>query len=267
MRLAAIAAGLFALLPAARLGAQSGRSLTDSDNGILLAQGAGLAPSAADEEAYTTDVEALQERIILLRSTIKGLTESLAIANSEAEVFKRQAGDLKQRIEALGIDGLTNDPAKLEHRLLAAVSDLRLMKKQNQDARDQLVLLTEAIQVLIQNAEQIDPQIRLTVETELRKTNEVLGGSPGGKTRAAEPTLTDGMVMDVKEDLSLVVANIGEKQGVRTGMPFQVWRGNQRVGEVRVVDVRERISGAVIQSLESEKTPIKTGDRLKVDAR
>ena len=33
------------------------------------------------------------------------------------------------------------------------------------------------------------------------------------------------MVVDVKEELALIVANIGEKQGVRIGMPFQVARG------------------------------------------
>ena len=74
------------------------------------------------------------------------------------------------------------------------------------------------------------------------------------------------MVVDVKDDLALVVANIGEKQGVRVGMPFQIWREDKRIGEVRVVDVRKTICGAVIQSLESEKEPVKTGDRLKVDA-
>jgi hypothetical protein len=75
------------------------------------------------------------------------------------------------------------------------------------------------------------------------------------------------MVVDVKDDLALIVANIGEKQGVRIGMPFQIWREDKRIGEVRVVDVRKTICGAVIQSLESEKEPVKTGDRLKVDAR
>jgi hypothetical protein len=50
-------------------------------------------------------------------------------------------------------------------------------------------------------------------------------------------------------------------------MPFQVWRDNKRVGEVRVVDVRERICGAIIQSLENEKNPIKSGDRLRVDTK
>jgi hypothetical protein len=75
------------------------------------------------------------------------------------------------------------------------------------------------------------------------------------------------MVVDTKEDLSLVVANIGAKHGVKVGMPFQVWRDNRRIGNVRVVDVRDRISGAVIQNLESEKETVKTGDRLRVDAK
>ena len=74
------------------------------------------------------------------------------------------------------------------------------------------------------------------------------------------------MVVDTKEDLSLVVANIGSKHGVKVGMPFQVWRDNRRIGNVRVVDVRDRISGAIIQNLESEKETVKTGDRLRVDA-
>ncbi|HEY5954180.1 MAG TPA: hypothetical protein VIT18_07440 [Terrimicrobiaceae bacterium] len=265
MKLAAIAAGLLALLPVARLGAQGNRSLTDSENRILLAQGAAITvptTRAQDNE----DVEALQEQIILLRSAIKSLTESLAIANSEAETFKRQAADLTLKIEALGIPDADNQ-SKLEQRLLAAVRDLRLLKSQQEASVNQLVRLAETVQVLLKSSEGIDAQARLAVETELRKTNEILGAPKAAETGPVEATLNDGMVVDVKDDLALVVANIGEKQGVRVGMPFQVWREDKRIGEVRVIDVRQSISGAVIQSLESEKVPVKTGDRLKVDAR
>ena len=266
MKLAAMAAGLFALLPVARLGAQGDRSLTDSENRILLAQGATISVPQPGEDS-DADSQALQEQILLLRSAIKSLTESLAISNSEAETFKRQASDLNLNIEALGIPGVEKDQSKLEQRLLAAVRDLRLLKKQQESAVNQLVRLAEAVQVMIKSAESVDPQARLAVETELRKTNEILGAPNAAKAGSVEATLDDGMVVDVKEDLALVIANIGEKQGVRIGMPFQIWREDKRIGEVRVVDVRESISGAVIQSLESEKVPVKTGDRLKVDAR
>jgi len=44
-----------------------------------------------------------------------------------------------------------------------------------------------------------------------------------------------------------------------------VKRGDDVVARLRVVDVRERICGAIIQ--ESGKEKIKVGDRLAVDAR
>jgi hypothetical protein len=263
---AAIAAALLALLSVARLEAQGNRSLTDSENRILLAQGATITVPDPEGEKEET-VEALQEQILLLRSAIRSLTESLAISNSEAETFKRQATDLTLKIEALGIPATENDRGKLEQKLLAAVRDLRLLKKQHEASVNQLVRLTEAIQVVLKSTEEIDPQARLAVETELRKTSEILGTPHAAQTRGpVEATLNDGMVVDVKDDLALVVANIGEKQGVRVGMPFQIWREDKRIGEVRVVDVRKTICGAVIQSLESEKESVKTGDRLKVDA-
>ena len=266
MRLAALAAGLFALLPVARLDAQSSRSLTDSETGILLAQRATVTVPM-DDGGSSDDFQALQEKVLLLRSSIKSLTESLAISNSEAETFKRQSADLQLKLEALGIPGAEKDQSKLEQRLLAAVRDLRLMKKQQTEAANQLVRLSEGVQMLMKSTDQIDPQMRLSVETELRKTNEILGASTAAKAESVEATLSDGMIVDIKEDLALIVANIGDKQGVRIGMPFQVWREGKRIGEVRVVDVRDRISGAVIQNLESEKQPMKTGDRLRVDAR
>ena len=39
------------------------------------------------------------------------------------------------------------------------------------------------------------------------------------------------------------------------------------IATLRVVDVRQKICGAVIQEMDSEKEKIKVGDRLQVDAR
>jgi hypothetical protein len=77
----------------------------------------------------------------------------------------------------------------------------------------------------------------------------------------------DGKVLSVKEEWSLVVGNLGAKQGVKLGMPLRVVRAGKTIATLRVVDVREKISGAVIQDLDSEKVKIKVGDRLQVDAR
>jgi hypothetical protein len=71
----------------------------------------------------------------------------------------------------------------------------------------------------------------------------------------------------VKEEWSLVVGNMGEQQGVKMGMPLRVMRNDKVIARLRVVDVRQKICGAVIQEMDSKKEQIKVGDRLQVDAR
>jgi len=51
---------------------------------------------------------------------------------------------------------------------------------------------------------------------------------------------------------------------VKIGMPLRAMRGDKKIGTLRVVDVRQRICGAVIE--DSGKEKIKVGDRLQVDA-
>jgi hypothetical protein len=222
-------------------------------------------------ETVAEENQNLRAQLKLAQQQVKSLTESLAIANSEGEVFKRETSDLKLRSEALGLDAANPDKSKLEQRLLKAVSDLKIVQNEKDKLADQLVRLTEAVLRFLKKAESIDGDARMALETEMRATSEALG-VPGGSAKQlaeAQPvaaTLTDGMVISMKEELALVIANIGREHGVKTGMPFQVWHGTDRVGIVRVVDVRDKISGAVIQDLNGNKAKIRVGDRLKVDA-
>ncbi len=243
-----------------------------------------LMPAAhgADSSLSTLDIEfseakmtlqtmnaanaALSEKLKLSQEQVKSLTESLAISNSEAEVFKRESGELKLRMEALGLDA--GDKAKLEQRLLKAVSDLKIVQDEKDKLADQLLRMSEAMLRFLKTAVSTDAQARMAVETEMRATNEALGlpSAQAVDAQAIPATLTDGMVITVKEEFALVVANLGSKQGVKIGMPFQVWRGDGLIGHVRIVDVRDKIAGAVIQDLNSNKDKVKVGDRLRVDA-
>jgi len=194
------------------------------------------------------------------------------VSNSEAEVFRREAAELKLRMTALGVEGLSGDRSKLEQRLLKAVRDLQLVQGEKDKLADELVQLSEAVLRYTKVATTDDAEARMALEARLRSVTEALGipgDQPGseGKSAAKAGSLTDGMVVSIKEELSLVVANVGSRQGVRVGMPFKVVRDDHLIGMVRVVDVREKICGAVIQSLDSEKNKIKVGDRLMVDAR
>ena len=270
--------------------AQSRSSLTDRDSG----------------DAATT--ARLNEQLLLARESIRSLTESLALANSEAEIFKRQAEDLQAKFDALapGADG----GGEIEERLLSTVNELTRQQKENALLLERLLALAEGVQIFLKTVETADneereafekemqtkaadtsnptaqaeakalldamtrsrtaqAEARASLEMELRAADRLLGVGAADDldAQAAGPTLTDASVVEVKPEFALVVANIGRNAGVKVGMPFQVWRDNRRVGDVRVIDVRDRLSGAVVQNLVSEEDAIKVGDRLRVDAR
>lgn len=219
--------------------------------------------AAVAQQAGEGSAATLREKLILSEAAIKGLTESLAVANGETELFKRKADDLSARAEALGIQTAGNETDALRTRLLAAVRDLRLLQKEKDAAREQLVALTESVMQLLKTSEGIDAKSRLKVEENLRSASALINKEETKSTSAAG--LTSGRVVDTKPDLALVVANLGSRQGVKTGMPFQVWRGEKQIASVRVVDVRDAVSGAIVQNTVTPADTVRTGDTLRID--
>ena len=96
------------------LAAEGNSSLSDSKN----------ESGAVTAAALLTQKEELRRQLSLSRETVQTLTSSLAESNAEAELFRRKFADLQLRMEALGLASASKDRAKLEQRLLTAVSDL-----------------------------------------------------------------------------------------------------------------------------------------------
>jgi hypothetical protein len=211
--------------------------------------------------------EELRRQLSIQQESLKTLTTSLAESNAEAELFRRKYSDLELRMEALGLQSANKDRAKLEQRLLAAVSDLQLAQKERDEFRDQMLRLNEAMFTYLKTSKGGDAQARMEVEAQLRSTSQLVTKSTAQPGQTEQPSLMGGSVISIKDEWSFVVGNLGEKQGVKIGMPMRVMRGARKIATVRVVDVRQKICGAVIQEMDSQKEKIKVGDRLQVEAR
>jgi len=246
---------LVGALSAGELAAQGNSSLSESkvENEERAVTGAALLEQNED----------LRKQLSLQQESLKTLTTSLAESNAEAELFRRKYSDLELRMEALGLQSASKDRAKLEQRLLAAVSDLQLAQKERDEYRDQMLRLNETLLRYLKTSQGGDAQARMDVEAQMRSINQLVSKST--LPPSAEPSLMDGSVISVKDEWSFVVGNLGEKQGVKIGMPMRVMRGDRRIATVRVVDVRQKICGAVIQEMDSQKDKIKVGDRLQAD--
>jgi len=241
--------------------ASAARAQTDSS---LSESKIEIAPQAATPESLVEQSEQLRRQLAIAQETVKALTSSLAESNAEAEELRRKYSDLELRMEALGLVSASKDRAKLEQRLLSAVSDLQLAQKERDEYRDQMLRLNEAVLCYLKTSQGGDAKARMDVEAQLRSINTLVTKSGTGPE--PESALMDGSVISVKEEWSFVVGNLGEKQGVKIGMPMRVMRDDRRIATLRVVDVRQKICGAVIQEMDSKKEKIKVGDRLQVDA-
>lgn len=262
------------------LAAERNSSLSESKNenaGASNTAVAGVSPAASANSQPTrlpSEVTAagllqqnedLQRQLSTAQESLKALTSSLAESNAEAELFRRKYSDLQLQMEALGLASANKDRAKLEQRLLAAVSDLQLAQKERDEYREQMLRLDEAVLCYLKTSQSADAKARMDVETQLRSIDKLVTKSTNAPG-LPEPSLMDGNVISVKDEWSFVVGNLGEKQGVKIGMPMRVMRGDRRIATLRVIDVRQKICGAVIQEMDSKKDRIKVGDRLQVDA-
>ena len=248
IKMFALVVGL-CLAPFVRLAAQGFGSLKNLDLDKTEAKPA--------IEALLADNRFLKEKLATNEAAILTLQKNFGLISSEAEVFRRKAAELNFRLEALGT-------GKLDDRLVKLLNELKVCGDERARMRDALIGLNEAVLRFEKKAIGSDPDTRLDLEAAMRESARALGIS---STEADSPvplpsSLSDGMVVSVKEDLALIVANVGSRNGVRVGMPFDVIRDQAVVGTVRVVDVREKIAGALIQNL-SDKEAVKVGDRLK----
>jgi hypothetical protein len=222
-------------------------------------------PSEVTAPGLLRQNEDLQRQLLIAQQSLKALTSSLAESNAEAELFRRKYSDLQLQMEALGLASANKDRAKLEQRLLAAVSDLQLAQKERDTYRDQMLRLDEAMLCYLKTSQSADAKARMDVDTQLRSIDKLVTKSTNAPD-LPEPSLMDGSVISVKDEWSFVVGNLGEKQGVKIGMPMRAMRGDKRIATLRVIDVRQRICGAVVQEMDSKTDRIKVGDRLQVDA-
>jgi hypothetical protein len=278
-RLAALlVVGCVTLAQALAAGGNSSLSESKTENagasdtavaGVLPAASANSQPTRLPSEVTAAGLlqqnEDLQRHLSIAQESLKALTSSLAESNAEAELFRRKYSDVQLQMEALGLASANKDRAKLEQRLLAAVSDLQLAQKERDEYRDQMLRLDEAVLCYLKTSQSADAKARMDVETQLRSIDKLVTKSSNAPD-LPEPSLMDGNVISVKDEWSFVVGNFGEKQGVKVGMPMRVMRGDKRIATLRVIDVRQRICGAVIQEMDSKKDRIKVGDRLQVDA-
>ena len=185
-------------------------------------------------------------------AAVRALTASVAIARTEGELFQQLWSEAQVRAQTLGANLLETDAAATQRQLVEALRKLYV-------ADAERMRLVELLNRLVGG---IDSNRDVAVEIVLAK--ELLAARPVRMSGVSgNSSLASARILEVNEGLQMVVLDVGANQGVRVGMPVIILRGNRMVAELRVVEVRPKISGAIIEKVENNVT-IKAGDTAQV---
>lgn len=235
---------------------------------LLIGLGCVVTVAAPVESSSSSDRSLKQEteasRIERLENQLKATQESLLLANSELQVLRQSYQELRLKIEALGVDALTADEKRLQEKVVQAVKEVYQAEKDRRDGRELLETWVHTTQQLLKTAQGLDPARRSAYEEVLRTTREYLEGR-GAVRFALGRGLKDGQILDINSELGSVIINLGQKHEVKVGMPFRVFRESLLVGRIKVLQVREHVSAALIERVE-KGNELKIGDRVSVAA-
>jgi len=208
-------------------------------------------------EKLSSDNQRLKADLEQRETIIRLLTDNLAVARTESELFQKQWSEAQLRAQSLGVNFGDDGAKQVQRQLVESVRAMYLAEAERQRLTEQLQRLLDAVQK------------HGDVAGELARTKTVLAASDrpaagqAAKSVAGEGTLGAATVLDVNPDLRLVVLNVGLVHGARVGMPLIVLRGDRVAAELKIVEVRQRICGALIERLETRVT-LKAGDIARV---
>jgi flagellar basal body-associated protein FliL len=206
--------------------------------------------------AQTPSAAEFQEIIADLQGQNQTLQHSLTEANRSEKQASEQLAQVRHRLEALGKNLLDGG----DDRLIQAAADLQLASERTTGLEKSVTRLATDVNDYLRQAVVSDPEARLRVETSLRELDAVLGLRQKPLPDIRTGSLQQARIISLDQESGMLVLNLGESQGAKIGMTFQLTRGQQPYGNAILADVRKGVSGAFVESLGKVTESPRLGD-------
>jgi hypothetical protein len=221
-------------------------------------------------ESQDARVSALQERVRSLEESlvdaekqVTALSESLATANGESRDYRERYETLRAQSEALGLAVLQGNGG-VQERLLAALNDLRRLEEENQGLRKLVDAMYGAARRYMDNSVPADDTAVESMQKTLAAVEKHYQSEMAAPAMGAAD-LESARIIGIKQELGLVVLNVGRDKGVRPGMPLQIVRVDKPIVPALVVDVRDNLCGAVCQAPAEAFRQVRLGDGIRLE--
>ena len=212
-----------------------------------------LSQAQLAKEKGRADVLEAQRKML-----VKSLSEAVRV--SEEQVLASREAQLK--LQAFGVGLFTRDEDSLEERLLKAVRDLDISQQENERQAKALHQMSESFLTYLGQSPEVAKGAREKAESAIAKAGRAIAPLIAGDDA---PNAVEGSrVVSQEPEIGLIVFDAGRQDGLRVGTPLTVLRGERPIFTAMVVDVRETISGAVIQDKIADVEEVAVGDGIKL---
>lgn len=202
-----------------------------------------------------------QKQLAEAESQRKAAVESLAEAVRVSEEQMLEARETKLKLQAFGVDLFTQEENSIEQRLLKAVRDLDISQQENERREKALHELSEAFLKYLQATADAPEGER---EAAQQAVNQASAAMATPVEPVASGDISESQVVSFDSGIGLVVFNAGRQEGLRVGTPVMVLRGEKPIYSAMIVDVRDSISGALLQERIADVSDVAVGDGIRL---
>lgn len=194
------------------------------------------------------------------KELLSSLSESVRV--SEEQVARARETELQ--LQAFGVDLLAKNENGLEQRLLKAVRDLDISQQELEALTSQLHRLSESFLNYLAATPEAPESARSSAEASIASAGELMAGISKAGEEVAPGDLSDSQIVSIEPEIGLIVLDAGRRAGLRVGTPISVLKEDQPIYSAMIIDVRDSISGAVLQDQLAETATVAVGDGVKL---
>ena len=203
----------------------------------------------------------VEDELSRVRKELETSLGDLAKATAAQEALSRSVEDRQKEI-----DRLTKDMEQIQSERKELTAQLSDLKTEHETLQQRLTDTEQAKTSLESKVMELSNQPTVELDKVL-VTGAGQAPAPGEPATpmpvaAVSSTVEGGQVVVVNREYDFIVMNLGKNHGLSVGQEFQVVRGNEVLGRVKVEKVYDELAAAAILP-ESQKDNIREGDGVK----
>jgi len=201
----------------------------------------------------------VEDELSRVRKELETSLEDLAKATAAQEALSRSVEDRQKEIARLAKDMVQLQSERKE--LAAQLADLKTEREAiQQRLTDAEAAKTELESKVMELSNQ--PTVELDKVLVTGPDQAPLPRGTAMPVAAVSSMAVSGQIVVVNREYDFIVMNLGKNHGLSIGQEFQVVRGNEVLGRVKVEKVYDELAAAAILP-ESQKDSIREGDSVK----